>query len=64
MVEQWIKDCKNAIIELKGKLQNATSEEEKDRIADSIADYQQSLYEYEGRMVSMNWETDYLNGEL
>lgn len=48
MIYRWIEDCKKNIARLKEKLQQAKTEEERETIADKIADEQQALEGYKG----------------
>jgi DNA repair exonuclease SbcCD ATPase subunit len=64
MIYKWIEDCKKNIARLKEELQQAETEEERETIADKIADEQQALEGYKGTASAIEWETDYLNGEL
>lgn len=64
MIFKWIEDCKNNIAKLKEQLQQAKTEEERETIADKIADEQQALEGYKGTAAAIEWEADYLNGEL
>ena len=64
MIYKWIEDCKHNIARLKEELQQAKTEEERETIADKIADEQQALEVCKGTAAAIEWETDYLNGEL
>lgn len=64
MIYKYIEECKANIAKLKTELQQAKTEEEKDIIADKIADEQQSLKAYEGTALALEYERNYLNGEV
>ena len=64
MIYKWIEDCKNNIARLKKELRQAKTEEERETIADKIADEQQALEGYKGAVAAIEWEADFLNGEL
>ena len=64
MIYKWIEDCKTNIARFKEELQQAKTEAERESIADKIADEQQALEGYKGTARAIEWETDYLNGEL
>lgn len=63
MIYKYIEECKANIAKLKTELQQAKTEE-KDIIADKIADEQQSLKAYEGTALALEYERNYLNGEV
>lgn len=64
MIYKYIEECKKNIAKLREELKQAKTKEERAVILDKLADEQLALEAYKGTASALEYERNYLNGEV